>query len=88
MLVKGLDAIPVQRWFAVIVGSSCVRIVQDAGSRTADVMGDARPVARMLIEERMDGHVINVSNGYAMTVQIKRNVPSVMKRMSNEKNRT
>jgi hypothetical protein len=81
MLVKGLDAIPVQRWYVVIVGSSCAKIVQIAASQTVDVMDDAQPVAMMLIEERMDGHAIHVSNGYAATVQIKRNVLSVIKRM-------
>jgi hypothetical protein len=85
MLVKGLDAIPVQRWLVVIVVSSCVKIVQVAVSQTADVMDDAQPVVMMSIEERMDGHAIHVGNGYAATVQIKRPAPSAMKRLINFK---
>ena len=85
MLVKGLGAIPVQRWHAVIVVSSCVKIVQVVESQTADVMVDARPVAMMSIEERTGGPVMNVSNGCVATVQIKRHASSVIKRMSNFK---
>jgi hypothetical protein len=45
MLVKRLDAIPVQKWHVVTAVSSCVKSVLEMEDPIVDAMDDVPPVA-------------------------------------------